>query len=141
MEWRRRDGYVVSDDKSLLELEKTHRWLNEESYWAKGRPFDVFVTAVENSLGIGCYSPDGAQVGFCRWVTDRATFGWLCDVFVDQAARGSGLGTFMVGNAIVHPAVSGVRLRLLATRDAHGLYAKFGFVPGTGDWMEISQAD
>jgi GNAT superfamily N-acetyltransferase len=136
MEWQRADGYRVSDDASLLEVEKVHQWLSTQSYWAQGRPLELVVRSVETSLAIGCYAPDGAQVGFCRWVTDRATFGWLCDVFVDGRDRGKGIGVFMVGCAVEHPSVKDLRLLLLATRDAHGLYERFGFALPTASYME-----
>jgi len=78
-------------------------------------------------LAFGLFDPDGALVGFCRMVTDRATFAWLCDVYVDRAHRGTGAGTFMVGCALHHPDVADVKRQVLATADAHGLYEKFGF--------------
>jgi GNAT superfamily N-acetyltransferase len=78
------------------------------------------------SLNLGLYDASGAQAGFCRWVTDGATFAWLCDVFIDPARRGLGLGMFLVQTATQHPEVHGLRL-LLGTKDAHELYRKFGF--------------
>jgi len=87
---------------------------------------------------LGLYGPNGDQFGVCRWVTDYSTFAWLCDVFVDRAVRGSGLGTFLVGTATAHPDVRDLRLQVLGTRDAHGLYRRFGFEPvaSPGRWME-----
>ncbi len=82
---------------------------------------------MRNSIVVGCYCPEGTQVGLARWVSDEATFAWLCDVFIDESHRGLGLGAFMVNAAMEHPAVNGLRIRLLATRDAHGLYEQFGF--------------
>jgi GNAT superfamily N-acetyltransferase len=137
MEWRREDGYWVSDDKRHLNIDRIHRWLSDESYWAAGRSIDVVSRSIEGSITCGCYASDGTQVGVCRWVTDSATFGWLCDVFIDTAHRGSGLGIFMVGSAMDHPAVQGLRLLALRTRDAHGLYSRFGFGPSTGNWMDL----
>ncbi len=136
MEWRRNDGHFVSDDPHLVDLERVHRRLSEESYWAAGRPFEVVARSVESSVTLGCYTQAGTQVGVCRWVTDSATFGWLCDVFVDSDHRGSGLGVFLVESAMNHPAVEGLRLLLLGTRDAHGLYSRFGFVNPTATFME-----
>jgi len=136
MEWRRDDGHFVSDDRQLVDLERVHRWLSDESYWAAGRPFELVARSIENSVTLGCYNSAGLQVGICRWVTDSATFGWLCDVFVDAGHRGSGLGVFLVESALAHPAVEGLRLLLLATRDAHDLYGKFGFVNPTATFME-----
>jgi len=137
MAWRRGDGYWVSDDKAHLDVDRIHRWLSVESYWAAGRSMEVVRRSLEGSITLGCYSRDGAMVGVCRWVTDSATFVWLCDVFIDTAERGSGLGVFLVGSAMSHPAVQGIRLLCLATHDAHGLYRQFGFGPATGSWMEV----
>jgi GNAT superfamily N-acetyltransferase len=135
MEWRREDGYWVSDEPSLVDLERVHHWLSVESYWATGRPLEVVRRSFEGSVLLGCYGPDATQVGFSRLVTDRATFGWLCDVFVDARHRGKGLGLFLVESAVEHPAVKGLRL-VLATRDAQGLYAKYGFAEPTTRFME-----
>jgi GNAT superfamily N-acetyltransferase len=91
------------------------------------RSLELVRRSFEASVVLGLYSPAGLQAGVCRWVTDGVSFAWLCDVFVDRAHRGSGLGTFMVGVACTHELVRDIRLHLLATRDAHGLYEKFGF--------------
>jgi GNAT superfamily N-acetyltransferase len=139
MEWRRDGGYVISDDASRVDIDLVHRWLAEEAYWAKGRPHDVVVRSLAASLNLGVYSPGGSQVAFCRWVTDGATFAWLCDVFVDRGHRGSGIGTWLVEVAVAHPAVAGVKRKLLATQDAHDLYAKVGFerLRAPERWMEL----
>jgi GNAT superfamily N-acetyltransferase len=136
MELRRDDGYLVTDDRQTLDVVRIHRWLSDESYWAAGRTIDLVRRSIEGSVVLGCYSPEGAQVGFCRWVTDRATFAWLCDVFVDTGHRGKGIGVFLVGAAVAHPDVVDLRLQLLATRDAQGLYHQFGFVEPTTNFME-----
>jgi GNAT superfamily N-acetyltransferase len=136
MERRRSDGYLVSDDRELVDVGAVHRWLSEESYWAAGRPLEIVERSISGSVALGCYAPDGSQVGVCRWVTDSATFAWLCDVFVDRSVRGLGLGVFMVGAAMDHPAVQGLRLLLLGTRDAHSLYSRFGFSSPTRSFME-----
>jgi GNAT superfamily N-acetyltransferase len=125
-QWTRPDGHWVSDDRALIDLDVVHHWLSTQSYWAKNRPREVTARAVAGSLNLGLFTGDGSQVGFCRWVTDGATFAWLCDVFVDQGHRGDGLGVFLVTVAIEHPTVSGLRL-LLGTGDAHELYRRFGF--------------
>jgi GNAT superfamily N-acetyltransferase len=139
VDWHRIDGYVVSDDPSRLDREFVWRWLSEESYWALGRPRDVMERAIDGSLCMGLYTPSGEQVGFCRFVTDRATFAFLSDVFVVEEHRAGGVGTFMVGVAVAHPEVAGVRQQTLRTQDAHGLYAKFGYRPFTDEerltWM------
>jgi GNAT superfamily N-acetyltransferase len=127
MRWDGPDGYFVSDDRALVDVELVHRWLAEESYWATGRPIELVRRSLVESLVLGLYAAGGEQVGICRWVTDYASFAWLCDVFVEVSVRGGGLGTFLVEVATKHEAVRGLRLQLLATRDAHGLYRKFGF--------------
>jgi GNAT superfamily N-acetyltransferase len=139
VDWARDDGYVVTDDRSRLDLPLIHRWLSEESYWAEGRTIDVVTKSIERSISLGCFEPPGRQVGFARWVTDGTTFGWLCDVFVDDSVRGQGIGTFVVQTAIEHPEVRDVALLLLGTRDAHELYRRVGFVevPEPQRWMEL----
>ncbi len=139
MNWVRDDGYLVADDQDRLDLPLIHRWLNEESYWAEGCTIEVVAKSIERSVSLGCFSPFGAQVGFARLVTDGATFGWLCDVFVENAFRGQGLGKFIVKTAVDHPEVRGIRLLLLGTRDAHELYRRVGFVevPEPQRWMEL----
>lgn len=127
MEHRRADGYLVSDDRERLDVRRVHRWLSEQSYWAAGRPYDLVARSLEHSIVLGCYDPQGELVGFCRWVTDHATFAWLCDVFVDPTERNKGLGVLLVEAAIAHPAVDGLRAQFLGTRDAQGLYERFGF--------------
>jgi GNAT superfamily N-acetyltransferase len=129
---------VVDDDDGRLQVDFVHRWLSTESYWAEGRPAERTERAVANSLNFGLYAPDGSPAGFCRWVTDRATFAWLCDVFVESAHRGRGLGVFLVRTAVAHPDVTGLRL-VLGTRDAHELYQRFGFsaLAAPERWMEV----
>jgi GNAT superfamily N-acetyltransferase len=137
--WVRDDGYTITDDRDSLDLHLIHRWLSEESYWAQGRTIEVVAKSIEGSVPLGCFSPSGTQVGFARWVTDGATFGWLCDVFVDEAFRGQGLGKFIVKTAIDHPEIRGIRLLVLGTRDAHELYRRVGFVEVSEPqgWMEL----
>jgi GNAT superfamily N-acetyltransferase len=134
MEWDHPSGYCISDNPGRLDVGVIHGYLANDSYWAQGRALEV----VEHSVVLGLYAPDGSQAGFCRWVTDRSTFAWLCDVFVLPAHTGRGLGTWMIEVAVAHPAVVGLRRQLLATLDAHGLYAKFGFTSllEAGRWME-----
>jgi len=124
--WNGPDGYWVSDDADLLDVPRVHEWLSTLSYWARSRPRGTTEKAIAHSLNLGLYGAGGSQAGFCRWVTDGATFAWLCDVFVDPDHRGHGLGTFLIGIATGHPEVRGLRF-LLGTKDAHELYAKFGF--------------
>jgi GNAT superfamily N-acetyltransferase len=124
--WQGPQGCWISDDPSLIQVDRVHAWLTTLSYWAEGRPRPIMEKAIARSLNLGLYDANGVQAGFCRWVTDGATFAWLCDVFIDPARRGLGLGVFLVETATQHPEVHGLRL-LLGTKDAHELYRKFGF--------------
>lgn len=135
----RPDGYQLSTDPARLDLDRVHRWLATDAYWAIGRERETVERAFAGSLGFGVYRPgDGQQVAVARVVTDRATFAWLCDVYVDRAARGLGLGTWLAGAARDHLAELGVRRIVLATADAHGVYAKVGFTPvEPGQWMQL----
>ena len=130
-------GYWVSDDPTLLDVDRVFHWISDESYWAKGRSYEAMVKAIEQSLVFGLYGPDGAQAGFARQVTDRATFTWLCDVFVDPEHRGHGLGSFLVRAATSHPDVAGLR-QVLSTAPERTLYLQFGFerVTAPERWME-----
>ncbi|HEY2075109.1 MAG TPA: GNAT family N-acetyltransferase [Streptosporangiaceae bacterium] len=130
-------GYWVSDEPELIDIARVHGWLSQESYWAAGQPYDVTARAIKHSLSVGLYAPDGTQAGYARLVTDQATFAWLCDVFVDPAARRRGLGSFLVAQAIGHPAVAGIRQVLMA-EPGRTIYRRHGY----GDllraerWME-----
>jgi GNAT superfamily N-acetyltransferase len=137
MKWTGPGGYWASDDRALIDVGRVHAWISGESYWAEGRRRDVMARAIETSLVIGLYSADGTQVGVARLVTDYATFAWLCDVFVDTAHRGRGLGTFLVDSAVGHPDVRGLR-QVLVAEPGRSLYARFGFRPLAKPerWME-----
>lgn len=136
------DGYTVSDDAARFDFERAYGWISTESYWGQGIPRETFRKAVDGSLIVGAFGSDGAMAGMARVVTDRATFGWICDVFVDDAHRGAGVGKVMMAYLKDHPDLQGFRRLHLATRDAHGLYAQFGFTPLTGveNWMEIRRS-
>jgi len=131
------DGYWVSDDPGLIDVGRVHGWLSQQSYWAAGQPYEVTARSIKHSLSVGLYAPDGTQVGYARLVTDQATFAWLCDVFVDAGSRGRGLGSFLVAQAIGHPAVGGIRQVLMA-EPGRTIYRRYGY----GDliraerWME-----
>jgi GNAT superfamily N-acetyltransferase len=137
------DGWTLSDDPTRFDLDRAHRWIGDESYWAAGIPRETFARAVAASLTVGAYGADGSMAAMARVVTDRATFGWICDVFVGEAHRGRGLGKAIMTYLAAHPDLQGFRRMHLATRDAHGLYAQFGFAPLTGvdRWMEIRNRD
>jgi N-acetylglutamate synthase-like GNAT family acetyltransferase len=126
---QRPDGFHVSADPGQLDVETIHRYLAEESYWAKGIPRDTVEKAIQNSLNFGLYTSEGQMVGFARVVTDKATFAWLCDVFVLPEFRGAGLSKWLMTCVWAHPELQGLRRRMLATLDAHGLYTQFGFAP------------
>jgi len=123
-----RDDYLISTDPSKLDLGVVFDYLTNESYWACGRPRDVFDRSIENSLNFGIYY-ESLQIGFARVVTDRATFAWICDVFVLPAHCGKGLASWTIESILEHPDLQGLRSFFLATRDAHSLYAQFGFKP------------
>jgi GNAT superfamily N-acetyltransferase len=119
--------YDISTDPSRLQPAAIHAYLTR-SYWSPGVPRDVVARAIANSLCFGVYLGE-AQVGFARIVTDKASFAWLADVYVLEAHRGQGLSKRLVETILAHPDLQGLRRLLLATKDAHGLYAQFGFRP------------
>jgi GNAT superfamily N-acetyltransferase len=120
----------VSTDKDRLDIELIHRFLREEAYWSRGIPREVVERAIEGSLCFGGYL-DGRQVAFARVVTDGATFGYLADVFVVPEYRGQGHSRTLMTAVLAHPKLQGLRRFTLATLDAHGLYASFGFAAPT----------
>lgn len=120
------NGFIFSDQKALLDIEAIHHYLSIESYWAKGIPLATVRKSIENSLCFGIYK-DQEQVGFARWITDKATFAWLCDVYIKENYRGMGLSKKLMSFMIFHPDLQGLRRYQLATLDAHGLYEQFGF--------------
>ncbi len=121
------DGYTISDDPGRIDLAYVHRYLSEESYWARGIPFETVKRAVENSLCFSVFDRAGKQIGFARLITDRATFAYLADVFIDESERGKGLSKQLMQAVIDHSDLRRLRRMLLATRDAHSLYEQFGF--------------
>ncbi|MER6391814.1 GNAT family N-acetyltransferase [Streptomyces sp. NPDC059382] len=121
-------GFEISTDPARLDAALIHRWLSEDSYWALGRSREKQDAAIAGSLNFGLYdSVSDAQLGYARVVTDRATFGWLCDVYIAPDARGKGLGTALAAAVRDHLEPYGLRRVLLATADAHAVYAKVGF--------------
>jgi GNAT superfamily N-acetyltransferase len=135
----RRDGYEISTDPARLDLDRIEA-LIRTSYWAAERARASMELSLHNSRCFGLYdASDGRQIGLTRVVTDYATFAWVCDVIVDEGYRGNGLGTWMLETVLADPHLRGVRRWTLATRNAHRLYARFGFIPlaKPGNWMEI----
>jgi GNAT superfamily N-acetyltransferase len=129
--------FTASTDRSLLQLEVIHRYLSEESYWARERTKEQTETAIKNSLPFGVYKGEN-QVGFARVITDYATFAYLGDVFILPEYQGRGLGKFLMKAIVEHPDLQGFRRWILATRDAHTLYEKFEFsaLRHPERWME-----
>lgn len=123
-------GYEISTDPDRLDVGRVHHWLSTDAYWAIGRPREKQDRAIAASLNFGVYdTASGEQVAYARVVTDMATFAWLCDVYVDRAVRGKGIGVALVGAVREHLRPHGLRRIMLATRDAHGVYEKLGFAP------------
>ena len=141
--------YDISTDPSRLQLDAIHAYLTR-SYWSPGVPKDVVARAIANSLCFGIHLGE-SQVGFARVVTDKASFAYLADVYVLEAHRGQGLSKRLVGEILAHPELQGLRRVLLATADAHGLYAQFGFtalaapdrmmeIRNPPDWLQAEAA-
>jgi len=139
---RRRDSFSISTDRDRLDVRAIHSFLSESAYWSLGISKSVVETAIANSLCFGMFDGD-AQIGFARVVTDRATFAWLCDVYVLPEFRGRGLAAWMIDSVLEHPDLQGLRRVLLATRDAHGLYRQSGFgpLPNPDRWMIVADPD
>lgn len=134
-------GYMISTDPARLDLDVVHRFL-AKAYWSEGIPRETLERAIQNSLCFGVYV-EGRQVGFARVITDRATYAYLCDVFIVEDYRGRGLGKRLLETIMSHPDLQGLRRWSLLTRDAHGLYRRFGFVPPEMPerYMEITHPD
>src|SRR6185369_1193571 len=138
--WSKGD-YEVSTDPARIDALMVHEVLTS-SYWAKGIPLETVQESIENSISFGVYH--GQQlVGFARVISDRATFAYLADVFILPSHRGRGLSRWLMECIVGHPDLQGLRRWMLATRDAHGLYAQFGFtaVKKPERWMELHHPD
>jgi GNAT superfamily N-acetyltransferase len=123
------DAYEIRTDLADMDLDLVHEWLSTDAYWSLGRTREAVGTAAEHSLNFGAFAVDRRQVAYARVVTDHANFAWLCDVYVDRDHRGRGLGTRLVATVTETLDPLGIRRILLATRDAHEVYAGFGFEP------------
>jgi GNAT superfamily N-acetyltransferase len=136
------DGFTVSTDPARLDLDAVHAALTE-AYWSAGIPRDIVERALQDSLCFGLYAPDGRQIGLARVITDRATFAYLCDVYVLPAFRGRGLGKLLMSRVMAHPDLQGLRRFSLVTRDAHELYRQLGFteIKNPDRHMEIVRPD
>jgi GNAT superfamily N-acetyltransferase len=136
MEWQNGE-FTISTDRTRLQIDAIHKFLSEESYWAKERTREETVTAIKNSLPFGVYKSEN-QIGFARVVTDHATFAYLGDVYIIEDFRGIGLSKWLMETILSHPELQGFRRWILATRDAHALYEKFEFtaLKFPERWME-----
>jgi GNAT superfamily N-acetyltransferase len=155
-------NFIVSDRRDLLQLERVHEFLTAKAYWCLGITYETVAKAAENSLCFGAYrvsvgsaisrlentpknTPDVTpehileQVGYARVVTDFSTFAWICDVYINEAARGQGLSKRLMEAILAHPQLQGLRRICLATHDAHELYKQFGFIvtKTPKNWLEI----
>jgi GNAT superfamily N-acetyltransferase len=130
-------GFIISTDQSLLDFEVIYSYLNGESYWARGIPAERLKNAISNSLCFGIYRQN-KQVGFARVVTDKATFAYICDVFILPDSRRLGLSKWLIQTIVEYPELQGLRRWSLATADAQGLYKQFGFteISRPERWME-----
>jgi ribosomal protein S18 acetylase RimI-like enzyme len=135
-----RGEYSISTDRARLDVDAIHGFLTT-AYWSEGIGRDLVALALDGSLCFGLYH-GSVQVGLARVVTDRATFAYLCDVYVLASHRGRGLGEWLIETVMSHPNLQGLRRFSLVTKDAQGLYRKFGFteVAGEGRHMEIARA-
>jgi len=140
MEWTK-DDFLITTDKNKIDALYVHQFLTR-SYWAEEIPLETVERSIKDSL---CFSVVylNHQVGFARVITDEATFAYLADVFIDENFRGKGLSKWLMEVIMNYPSLQGLRRFLLATRDAHGLYEKFGFTPMThvDRWMQIHRPD
>src|SRR5215469_2963238 len=135
----RRGKFVISTDPARLDVQAVHAYLTR-SYWAEGIPIQTVAKAIRASLCFGMFDSN-RQIGFARVITDQATFAYLCDVYVLPDYRGQGSGKWLIEAVSTHPDLQGLRRFVLVTRDAHGLYAKFGFTPlkDATRYMEIAR--
>ena len=140
MEWTKED-FTITTDRQKIDLNYVH-WFLSQSYWAESIPKETVEKSIQGAL---CFSVLylNHQVGFARVITDRATFAYLADVFIDENFRGRGLSKWLMEVIVNHPELQGLRRLLLATRDAHGLYSQFGFtaLTHTDRWMQIHKPD
>jgi len=129
---------VFSSDASTMDVDRVHRWLSEDSYWARGRTRETHEAAMAGSRNYGVFDAEtGDQLAYARAITDGATFAWIADVFVDPAARGGGVGKRIMKGIIDDLEPLGLKRTALFTEDAHTLYEKFGFQQLTDpeSWM------
>jgi GNAT superfamily N-acetyltransferase len=138
-----KDNFIISTDKSKIDIVAVHNYLCNESYWAKNISLDILEKSIEGAFCFGIYKKENSdvynQVGFARVITDKATFGYLADVFIVKEYRGIGLSKWLMHEIMNHPELQGFRGWMLGTKDAHGLYEQFGFklLENTGRLMGL----
>ena len=132
-----KDGFIISTEKEKLDVDLIHSFLNR-TYWAEGISKEIIRRSIEGSLCFGVFE-NHKQVGFARTITDKATFAYLADVFIIEEYRGRGLSKWLMEVIMSHPDLQGLRRMILATKDAHELYKKFGFTQlnNVDRWMHI----
>ncbi|MEU6587260.1 GNAT family N-acetyltransferase [Nocardia sp. NPDC046763] len=123
------NGYEIDVDTDRIDLDRVHHWLSTDVHGALGRERQIVEQSIRGSLNFGVYDGNGDQVAYARVVTDLATFAWICDVYVDRQHRGVGLGHRLVTEVRDYLVPYKLKRVLLSTSDAHGLYARIGFVP------------
>jgi GNAT superfamily N-acetyltransferase len=123
------DEYSVDTDLGRIDLRKVHHWLSTDAFWALGRSEETVQRAADGSLNFGVYDRAGNLCGYARVVTDRVTFAWLCDVYIDRPSRGRGLGRLLAEAVVDTLSPMHLKRVLLSTLDAHGLYEQVGFTP------------
>ena len=135
-----KEPFLISTNPDKLQLEVIHQYLAGESYWAPHIPEEIVLRAIQNSLNFGLYT-NNQQIGYARIISDFATFAYLCDVFILSDYRGQGLGKWLIKCVLIHPDLQGLRRIMLMTKDAHTLYAPFGFtpLPDAAKCMEITR--
>jgi GNAT superfamily N-acetyltransferase len=136
-----REGFAITTETSFFNIEFIHAFLSK-SYWAEDIPLETVQRSIDHSLCFGVVHL-GRQIGFARVITDKATFGYIADVFIDEAYRGQGLSKWLMEEIMAHEDLQSLRRMMLATRDAHGLYSQFGFSALTFPerWMQIHKPD
>src|SRR2546423_5995823 len=141
METTREDGLFISDDPAQVDRDKVYRWIAEESWWGLGRPRERVERSIDGSRAYGVYADRETMVGLARVITDHATFAYFCDVYVDEAYRGKGVGPWLTAEIVADLKAIGINRFLLATKDKHSTYAKAGFYPVERPqvWMEIDE--
>lgn len=141
MQWANYE-FTIDTDKERLNVDSIQSFLKNDSYWAQSRTREQTEAAIANSICFGLYHVE-RQIGFARVVSDRATFAYVGDVYVLVEFRGHGLSKWLMETVIAYPELQGLRRWVLATRDAHGLYEKYGFheLVHPERWMERPAPD